>query len=467
MDRNDRARRHKQAASAVQRRHDPHRMNRQAPPVPRQAPPPRQTAYADHAPLFDQDHGRPAPVPAEEMPPRRRRMTQKARRRRARRRRMLAVLLVLAAIVAGVVFSLSFLFKVTGIVVTNPGGGSEWIAVGQTNVIPVTPAATPAPAGSAAADPDASAPPSAPEGDAASSALPGASSSSAAAEPEAEASPVPQPTEAPAAALDTGPYSARQIAAALGVQPGDTLFSFDLEEKQQQMDLALPLLEQIELRRKYPNTIEICVTPASASYCLQTDTGWLLLSRTLKVMELSAEQPAGLTRLYAKAVATTPGTALMLKDEVAPLIGDPSSEASSQAAAATRPLLEGILQGLQTYGLLEKATALDLTNPEEAAFLYDDRICVRLGTLNELDYKMQLAAYIVLNKNGDGCSATDIGDLDCSYIRADGTIQPVFRQGAPLLPVQQAELEAAQQAGEGADPQPDAAASQSSGQTGS
>ncbi|MBQ7859857.1 MAG: FtsQ-type POTRA domain-containing protein [Faecalibacterium sp.] len=436
MDRNNRARRHKQQTANVRRQHDPHRMNAQTRQRPQQAPPPRQTAYTDHAPLYDQDDGR-TPAPQQAQPQRgRRRITKKELRRRARRRRMLAVLFVLLAITAGALFSVSFLFKVTDIVVSNPNGSSELVAINQTNVIPVTPVATAAPtpipegqADSVIAQPEEGAQSgteAVPEGD-------GTSTET-----------VPTPT--PAVPLDTGPYSTQQIAAALGVQPGDNLFSFNIEQREQQMDLALPLLEQIELRRRYPNTVEICVTPAAGTYSLQTDTGWLVLSRSLKVMELAAEQPAGLTMLYADAVASTPGTTLVLKDEVASLITDPalSQPVQSSPVVNVRESLQTLLTGLETYGMLDQVSAVDIANPEETAFLFDNRICVHLGTLNELDYKLQLAAYIVLNKNGDGCSATDIGDLDCSYIRSDGTIQPVFRQGTPMLPSQQAALDADQ-----------------------
>ena len=409
MDRNNRARRHKQQTANVRRQHDPHRMNAQTRQRPQQAPPPRQTAYTDHAPLYDQDDGR-TPAPQQAQPQRgRRRITKKELRRRARRRRMLAVLFVLLAITAGALFSVSFLFKVTDIVVSNPNGSSELVAINQTNVIPVTPVATAAP-----------------------TPIPEGQADSVIAQPEEGA--------------QSGTYSTQQIAAALGVQPGDNLFSFNIEQREQQMDLALPLLEQIELRRRYPNTVEICVTPATGTYSLQTDTGWLVLSRSLKVMELAAEQPAGLTMLDADAVANTPGTTLVLKDEVASLITDPalSQPVQSSPAVNVRESLQTLLTGLETYGMLDQVSAVDIANPEETAFLFDNRICVHLGTLNELDYKLQLAAYIVLNKNGDGCSATDIGDLDCSYIRSDGTIQPVFRQGTPMLPSQQAALDADQ-----------------------
>ena len=68
------------------------------------------------------------------------------------------------------------------------------------------------------------------------------------------------------------------------------------------------------------------------------------------------------------------------------------------------------------------------------AFLYQDRISVWLGTLNELDYKLDYAEYMLLNKEGKGCAETDTGRLDCSHVRTDGSLQAIFAQGAPALP---------------------------------
>ena len=54
--------------------------------------------------------------------------------------------------------------------------------------------------------------------------------------------------------------------------------------------------------------------------------------------------------------------------------------------------------------------------------------------MNELDYKLDYAEYMLLNKEGKGCAETDTGRLDCSHVRTDGSLQAIFAQGAPALP---------------------------------
>ena len=67
-------------------------------------------------------------------------------------------------------------------------------------------------------------------------------------------------------------------------------------------------------------------------------------------------------------------------------------------------------------------------------FLYQDRISVRLGTLNELDYKLKLAKHVLLNEDGKGCADTDTGVLDFTHISMSSTRKFTFAQGEPELP---------------------------------
>ena len=68
------------------------------------------------------------------------------------------------------------------------------------------------------------------------------------------------------------------------------------------------------------------------------------------------------------------------------------------------------------------------------AFLYQDRISVWLGTLNELEYKLKLAKHVLLNEDGKGCAATDTGKLDFTHISMSSTRKFTFAQGEPELP---------------------------------
>ena len=239
-----------------------------------------------------------------------------------------------------------------------------------------------------------------------------------------------------------GPYTSSQILDALGVQVEENIFSFDPGEKAAMLEKTFPLLEQIEVKRVYPSTVVVQVTPATPAYTMQTSTGWINLSAGLKILSTETQQPDLLVLYGGDPVSVTPG------DQLAYALADPAlngadfAEASSAADSESATLaqdgridaLTTLLTALEERGLLGDVTRIEYADVEEIAFLYQDRISVLLGTLNELDYKLDYAEYMLLNKEGKGCAETDTGQLDCSHVKTDGTLQAIFAQGVPELP---------------------------------
>ncbi len=238
------------------------------------------------------------------------------------------------------------------------------------------------------------------------------------------------------AVSEAGPYTAAEILEALDIQLEENIFSFDPGQKAAALEKAFPLLEQIEVRRVYPSTVVVRVTPAEPAYAMQTSGGWVLLSAGLKILAAQTTQP-DLPVLYGgEPVSTTPGDQLAYAAEGET---EAASGADSAASAASAPdgwlnALNTLVAALEERGLLEGVTRFEYADVEQIAFLYQDRISVLLGTLNELDYKLDYAEYMLLNRDGRGCAETDTGQLDCSHVRTDGTLQAIFAQGDPELP---------------------------------
>lgn len=245
---------------------------------------------------------------------------------------------------------------------------------------------------------------------------------------------------------DTGIYTEDAILAALNVPLGENIFQFSIAEKERAMAAALPYLETIQVRRSLPGTVVVRVTPAVERYAIKSEGGWVVLSGGLKVLKVSPDEPSGLVVVTGVTPsAPVAGYPLALaEDEAAPAPeaapgAVASSAVSSQAASGVeaqtaqtwRDTLADLLLGLDERGLLQELTSLDLGELTELSFLYQGRVRVMLGTANNLDYKLQWAAYLLQNEEGDGLLDTDRGVLDISHLRADGSIQPVFSPGEP------------------------------------
>lgn len=239
---------------------------------------------------------------------------------------------------------------------------------------------------------------------------------------------------------EVGGYSSAEILQALGVHAEENIFSFDPAEKAAALEKQFPLLENIRVERDYPNTVVVRTNAATAVYAMQTSGGWLSLSAGLKILDQDSAQPDLIILCGGEPVSTTPGTQLEFETGPSgPSSGSAASDsaASSEAGPLTDKRLESLntlLTALDSSELGADVTRIEFEDPEQMAFLYQGRISVLLGTLNELDYKLRLAKYVLLNEDGKGCSPTDTGMLDLSHLSASSSRKFRFAQGEPTLP---------------------------------
>lgn len=239
---------------------------------------------------------------------------------------------------------------------------------------------------------------------------------------------------------EVGGYSSAEILQALGVHAEENIFSFDPAEKAAALEKQFPLLENIRVERDYPNTVVVRTDAAAAVYAMQTSGGWLSLSAGLKILDKDSAQPDLVILCGGEPVSTTPGTQLEFETGPSgPSSGSAASDsaASSEAGPPTDKRLESLntlLTALDSSELGADVTRIEFEDPEQMAFLYQGRISVLLGTLNELDYKLRLAKYVLLNEDGKGCSPTDTGMLDLSHLSASSSRKFRFAQGEPTLP---------------------------------
>lgn len=236
-------------------------------------------------------------------------------------------------------------------------------------------------------------------------------------------------------------YTSDQILQTLGVQPEENIFSFDPGTKETALERQFPLLESIRVIRKYPNTVIVQVTEATPAYAMQTENGWLTLSDRFKILACEADQPKGLKTLYGGEVSTTtPGEQLSFAVQTADSsasVGAASASAAADPEEADKKMeaLSTLQAKLEEYGMLDDVTRIEFADTDQMAFLYQDRISVLLGTLNDLDYKLDRARYVLTDADGKGVSPTDTGGLDFSHVSAASTTRKFYlAQGAPTLP---------------------------------
>ena len=197
-------------------------------------------------------------------------------------------------------------------------------------------------------------------------------------------------------------YSADSILQTLGVQVEENIFSFDSGAKAAELERQYPLLESIRVVRDYPNTVVVQVTEATPTYAVQAGSSWLTLSDKFKILSADPAQPDGLCTLYGgEATTAAPGEQLSFAAPEADSTAGTSAASDSSASGvvdetdAKMSALATLQTKLDEYGMRSDVTRIEFADTEQIAFLYQDRISVLLGTLNDLDYKLDRARYML------------------------------------------------------------------------
>lgn len=210
---------------------------------------------------------------------------------------------------------------------------------------------------------------------------------------------------------DLNGYTEQEVLTAFGQKKGSPLFGFDARKTGESIVHALPYLETASIRRHLPSRVTITVTPAAETYAVNSASGWVALSKSLRVMRISSDAPTGLVLLQG---------------------AEADNPVSGDTVAFTDPAqllaLQTLCTQLDAQGIAP-VTEIDLTDTLELNFLYDNRIRVELGTTNELDLKLAWAKALIVPGGENSLGETDTGTLDVSTRNEDGRLQGVWRAG--------------------------------------
>ncbi len=204
-------------------------------------------------------------------------------------------------------------------------------------------------------------------------------------------------------------YTNEQISAVFEPKNGDNLFLFNTQGEIDNLQSALPYIEQITIKRKMPNTIELNLTQAKEVYSVSCVSGWAVLSESMRVLNILPTQPENLT--YINGVSAKEpqlGAKLTLDDDRQEII------------------LNELLMLTQKYDVLP-ITHIDISDILHINFTYSNRIQIILGTSNDMQEKIEWAKYLITPTNEDALGENDNGVLDVSNRDSSGRLQAIWR----------------------------------------
>lgn len=169
-------------------------------------------------------------------------------------------------------------------------------------------------------------------------------------------------------------YDSQTVSQASGLEVGDNLLAVNKARVAGKIRAALPYVEQVRIARVLPDTIVLEITESDAVFSVKSDSGqnWLM-SFSGRLLEQVTGDAATAHPAVTGFTVTQPETGAQAK----------SQNAENLSAALT------VLKALDGTGLATKVSKLDVSKPYDTVLWYTDQYEVRLGGVEQMDYKIE------------------------------------------------------------------------------
>lgn len=170
-------------------------------------------------------------------------------------------------------------------------------------------------------------------------------------------------------------YSEEQIVDNLPIEKEKNLFMVDIDEAELTLEKELPYIFKAEIKRKLPNEIVVSITETPKVYSIKKkDKTYILLDENLKVLEAEAkEKPKGSIAIANSTVKSVDvGKQIKLDDE---------------KVLNNLLKLTDIINSLK----LDEITAISVIDVNTSSMIYDGRITIKLGSIDNLENKVYSA----------------------------------------------------------------------------
>lgn len=205
-------------------------------------------------------------------------------------------------------------------------------------------------------------------------------------------------------------YSEEEIIDACGISKGENIFLAPKSAAEKRLKKQFPYVEEANVSFKIPDTIRIAIEEAAEGYLMKlSGSDYLVISTKGRILNQVTDTSAYDLPIFIGPTLTSGA------------IGDYVSYEDDTVVE----MIESITQTFADNGY-QGITEIDATDMANISFTYDNRVKVKLGIPEDLDYKVRTAMTIInenLDKNQTG---TITGILDVS--RCNSTKRSYFNE---------------------------------------
>lgn len=191
-------------------------------------------------------------------------------------------------------------------------------------------------------------------------------------------------------------YSADDLRQTLGVGKGDNLFFWDKAAAINRLSAKYPYLDEIQVKRKLPDTLVLSVTECQACAMVPSGDGYDLIDKNGKLLEQTTEE--GAAKLPVIAGISAEGI------KVGQKLGGKDGDAASQ--------LVTLLAAFSNAGMMKDVNFINMNSLTDIRVGYEGRLDIHLGSIGDIAYKLRLFNTQIIKR----LSPSDVGVMDLSTV---------------------------------------------------
>lgn len=191
-------------------------------------------------------------------------------------------------------------------------------------------------------------------------------------------------------------YTAEEIIDASGVNVGDSLVTINCSSAARSVNTKLTYAGRVQVTRKMPSTVVIKVWESGTVACVGTDDGTWIIDNYCRLLEsVSSENAASYIQIIGVSA-------------VKPRAGQEMSVAPEDKSKVT--YLKDILEAMSDAQMLADVVSIDISNTANAQFEYLGRFTVKLGRMENTEYKLGLLKSAVAELEADDAGTFDLSE---------------------------------------------------------
>lgn len=191
-------------------------------------------------------------------------------------------------------------------------------------------------------------------------------------------------------------YTAQEVIDASGIDTGDSLATLNCSAAERSITTKLIYAGRVSVSRKMPDKVVIKVWESGTVACVSTDDGIWIIDNYCRMLEsVSSEKAAEYIQIDGVSA-------------VSPKAGQEMAVAPEDKSKVT--YLKDLLSAMNDADMLSDVQSIDVSNTANAQFGYLDRFTVKLGRMENTQYKLGLLLSAVQELDADETGTFDMSE---------------------------------------------------------